>query len=315
MTKETTRRRFLSASCLAAIGSLGGCSGSAIRTEGTPATDRSRPSTATSGGPPATRTPADATAADATAADATAGGTTAEETPRSDGERGPGRGGSGAETVRHDHQTATAAFSDETLARATELGRTVQRSVVKLTNGNSGGTGWIIEDGYVLTNSHVTREFETMDVETYDGRTGTATRVGYHEDMIPDIALLETDVETPTPLAIETDVTVETGDPVVAVGHPGRVGDWVISLGRYERYESGLDWELSDVPTSQGNSGSPILTLDGVVFGCISGTTTGSGGSSRVDRPETVYTEFPEQEELATAIPSSTIEEWVDTWR
>lgn len=217
--------------------------------------------------------------------------------------------------VEHDHQAGSSDFSDETLSRAKELGRTVQQSVVKLSNGGAGGTGWVIDDGYILTNSHVTREFETMDLETFDERTGTATRIGYHEDLLPDIALMETEIETPPPLSMKTNTNISAGDPVLTVGHPGRVGDWVISLGRYSTYERGLDWELSDIPTSQGNSGSPIVTLDGTVFGCVSGTTEMGGDSSKVDRAEKVYREFPEQESLATATPSKTIEKWVGEWR
>ncbi|MGQ4554759.1 trypsin-like peptidase domain-containing protein [Halobellus sp. GM3] len=219
------------------------------------------------------------------------------------------------EVVQHDHQDGSSDFSDETLTRAGDLGETVQQSVVKLTKGNSGGTGWVIEDGYIITNSHVTRDFETMDIETFDGRSATATRVGYHEDMIPDIALMKTNMETPSPLPMKTNTGVSKGDPVLSVGHPGDVGDWVISLGRYQRYEEGINWELSDIPTSPGNSGSPIVTLDGVVFGCISGTTKTGGESSSVDRPEKVYTEFPRQESLATANPSKTIEKWVQEWK
>jgi len=277
MSEKTTRRRFLSISVPGALGLLAGCSEVSFRDEESTVTSRV-----------VTRTEA------------------ATES---------GRASTEDEDIRHDRQTDSSNFSDETLTRARELGRTVQRSVVKLTNGNAGGTGWVIEDGYILTNSHVTREFETMDIETFGERSGTATRVGYHEDMLPDIALMKTDMETPAPLPTKTNTEIAEGDPVLTVGHPGRVGDWVISLGRYETYNPGINWELSDIPTSQGNSGSPIVTLDGVVFGCISGTTTKNGSSNRVDRSEKVYTEFTEQESLATATPSKTIEKWVNEWK
>lgn len=287
MSKETTRRQFVSMAGLGAIGFLGGCSEGSFRNEGSAATSRATTRSATDAGSTRTRTTETDTDTDS----------------------------SDDESVHHDHQADTTNFADETLTRARVLGQTVQRSVVKLTSGGAGGTGWIIESGYILTNSHVTRDFETMDVETFDGRTGTATRVGYHEDMLPDIALMKTEMETPEPLPMKTETGVAKGDPVLTVGHPGRVGDWVISLGRYETYNQGINWELSDIPTSQGNSGSPILTLDGVVFGCISGTTTMNGGSSRVDRSEKVFTEFPARRNLATATPSKTIEKWVGEWK
>jgi S1-C subfamily serine protease len=216
--------------------------------------------------------------------------------------------------VRHDHQTESRTFSDETLAKAREVGTAVQRSVVKLTNGNAGGTGWILEDGYVVTNSHVAYESETMDVETFDERTGTATRVGYHRDMTPDVALLKTGMETPSPLAMETDATLSKGDPLLAVGHPGSVGDWVISLGTYDSYRPMIDWILADIPADNGNSGSPLVTLDGAVVGCVSGSMT-MGERRRVSRSEKVFTTFPEREQLATATPSKTVEKWVGEWK
>lgn len=205
-------------------------------------------------------------------------------------------------------------FSEETRSRAGELGRTVRESVVKLTEGRAGGTGWVVGDGRVLTNSHVVAEFETMRVETFDGRTGMATRVGYHRDLSPDIALLETDVRVPEALSTDPDADVSRGDPVVMVGHPGRVGDWVISLGTYHSQPLAIDWVLADVPADNGNSGSPLLTLDGSVIGCVSGTTSLGSRDGRADRPDEVYTSFPEEESLATATPAGTIERWVDEW-
>jgi len=293
VTDKSSRRQFLAAASLG-IGAIAGCSS----TE----TD----STVTSADPTATRTPTAAGTRRSTPTEAAESPPTDEPTSSEAPESAEGG---------HNHQTETSEFSDRTLAKAQELGTTVQQSVVKLTDGNTGGTGWVVDDGYIVTNSHVVRDTETMAVETFDGETGTATREGYHRDMVPDVALMSTDMETPTPLSMQSDVALSEGDPVVTVGHPGKVGDWVISLGRYSRYESGINWELSDIPTDQGNSGSPILTLDGTVFGCVTGTTTMSGGSEAVDRSGEVYTEFPEEETLATAVPSKTVGEWVDEWK
>lgn len=294
VTKKSSRRQFLAAASLT-IGGIAGCSSTGSETVVTDGSD-----------PTATRTPAATETRGSTPTETAEPTSTDEPTPSETPESTEGG---------HNHQTETSEFSDRTLAKAQELGTTVQQSVVKLTDGNSGGTGWVIDDGYIVTNSHVVRDSETMDVETFDGETGTAMREGYHGDMIPDVALMSTDLSTPTPLSMESDVALSKGDPVVTVGHPSEVGDWVISLGHYSQYESGINWELSDIPTDQGNSGSPILTLDGTVFGCVSGTTTMSGRSEGVDRSEEVYTEFPEEETLATAVPSKTVRKWVDEWK
>ena len=284
------RRRFLSAASVT-VGFLAGCSSTETNNEVADTGD-----TSVTGNSTAIKT------REATATETGEAAVTETETPEPSDQL-------------HNHQRGDAEFSDETVTKAQELGKSVQKSVVKLTDGGTGGTGWIIGDGYILTNSHVVQDSETMDVETFDGTTGTASREGYHQDLIPDIALMSTDINTPTSLEMQSDADVSKDDPVLTVGHPGEVGDWVISLGRYAKYNPGINWELSDIPTSQGNSGSPILTLDGVVFGCISGTTTMSGGSGRVDRPDRVYTEFSAKEQFATATPSKTIEEWVAEWK
>ncbi len=205
-------------------------------------------------------------------------------------------------------------FDAETRDRAGEVGQRVQQSVVKLTQDRTGGTGWLFDDGYVVTNAHVAAEFQAMDVETFDGRTGTAERVGYERDLRPDLALLRTDVDSP-PALETTDVdALAEGDPVVSVGHPGAVGDWVISLGRFRTFRESLDWVLADVPTASGSSGSPLVTLDGRVVGCVSGATR-SPNDDTVDRPDDVYTDFPEEDRLASAVPSATVEESVAEWR
>ncbi|MFC6726319.1 serine protease, partial [Halobium palmae] len=51
--------------------------------------------------------------------------------------------------------------------------------------------------------------------------------------------------------------------------HPGGVGYWIVSLGRLRRGRGflGSDRLVSTVPSSQGSSGSPLLTLDGTVVG------------------------------------------------
>ena len=209
----------------------------------------------------------------------------------------------------------TQPFSRDVRKRARTLGVRVQQSVVRITTGDGGGTGWIVDDGYILTNSHIVQHTASVQIETFDGRTGTATRVGFQRDLFPDIALLKTDLATPPPLSMTTPMTLSHSDAVLAVGHPITVGDWVISLGRYDRYNSHSNWLLATLPTGDGNSGSPLLTLDGNVVGCITGTTLETHSIERVNRPETVYTAYPKKVTVATATPARTIEKWVRRWR
>ncbi|MBX0323350.1 serine protease [Halomicroarcula sp. F13] len=206
-------------------------------------------------------------------------------------------------------------FSQATRERASEVGTAVRDSVVVLRDGNAGGTGWVVGEGEIVTNAHVADGSPTLSVETFDGATGTAERVGYHEDLRPDLALLETDLSVP-PLSLGNVEDLSRGDPLVTVGHPGRLGQWIISLGRYLRVLDGIDWLLSTVPTQRGNSGGPLVTLDGDVVGVVSGSTTGPE-SSRPDfsRNETAYTEFPELAERTTSVPVDTLEASLSDWR
>ncbi len=177
------------------------------------------------------------------------------------------------------------------------------------------GTGWVVDDGSLVTNAHLVQRTETVEIETFDERTGPATRAGYHRDLRPDIALLRTDLETPPPLSVDATATVTTGEPVIAVGHPAPVGDWVISLGRYDSYDPRTRWLLAVVPTADGNSGSPLVTLDGDVVGCVNGTSRTERERARLDRPEAVYTAYESRTTVATATPGKTITEWVSKWR
>ena len=209
----------------------------------------------------------------------------------------------------------SSAFTGEVLDRAEGMAHEARRSVVKIRSGSAGGTGWILEDGSVVTNSHVVARGSSFDLETFGGETASTTRVGHHRDLVPDVALLETDLDGPDPLPTTDRSDLERGDPLVTIGHPGTVGDWVITIGRHERYEPGIDWLLSTVPVSQGNSGGPLLTLDGAVVGVVSGEATRSDGSSAYSKSDEVFEEMPSGESLTTSVPTGTLLESVEEWK
>lgn len=205
-------------------------------------------------------------------------------------------------------------FSKTTRERARIIGIQVQESVVRITTDDGGGTGWIIDAGYILTNSHIVQDTTSVAIETFDERTGTATRAGSHRDLFPDIALLKTDLDTPPPLPMTTGMPSHN-DVVFAVGHPITVGEWVISLGRYDRYNAHSNWLLATIPTGDGNSGSPLLTLDGDVVGCINGTTREVHTIAPMNRSQTVFTAYPKKVTVATATPARTIAKWMAKWQ
>lgn len=205
-------------------------------------------------------------------------------------------------------------FSNETLSGAETVGADVQQSVVKVvgSEGRRGGTGWVYDDGQIVTNAHVVRQGSSYTVTTFDGETVNAERVAYVSDMQPDVGLLSAEVSAP-PLSRGSVDELERGQPLLTVGHPSGIGEWLISLGRFERYEKRVNWVLSTVPASQGNSGGPLVTLDGDVIGMISGTST-MGQDQSISRSEEVFTELPEQESYTTGNPVSSVESRVAEW-
>lgn len=207
-----------------------------------------------------------------------------------------------------------AEFDDETRERLRETAVEVRESVVHLGFGRGRGTGWVLdaESGHLVTNAHVARRSDAFEVETFDGETGEAEPVEYETDLEPDVALLQTDVDGLEPLSTGDSDDLSRDDPLLTVGHPGQTGTWIISAGRYDRYLERIDWHLSNVPTAQGNSGGPLLTLEGDVVGLVSGTTAPQ--ESPHSRSNRVFTDLP-QVGLTTAVPIETVLETVSEWR
>lgn len=174
----------------------------------------------------------------------------------------------------------SANFTQTTLDEAQAVADQARDSVVylEIDDGVESGTGWFVEDGYILTNQHVVAQATTIRAFLVDG---TEIDVTVEETLArPDLALLSTPHDGPVLPTAET-VDLEVDQPLVQVGHPGGVGAWVQTLGRYLRtYVSPADDDRGDyddlsttVPGRSGVSGSPILDLDGQVVGITYGAT------------------------------------------
>jgi serine protease Do len=159
-------------------------------------------------------------------------------------------------------------------ARATGLDARPSVLYVEVDRGGNrygAGTAWVLdrESGFVVTNGHVVDGAANVTCYALDGRE-VALEVA-ETSLRPDVALLRTDDVDSLPAALPTGSVddLEPDRPLVQVGHPGGVGHWVISLGRLRRGPGFFDRDrlVSTVPSAQGNSGSPLLTLDGRVVG------------------------------------------------
>jgi len=164
----------------------------------------------------------------------------------------------------------------ETRARARVMAEKARESVVLIElqtpTGWSTGTGWLVGSGLVVTNSHVMADWNRATAAqawSLGGDRSPVRLLGRVETLEPDVALLGSAIDAP-PLPTGDSDTLEAGDPLVAIGHPGSYGNWVITLGAYAGRRGSTETELlTDVPSIQGSSGAPTLTLDGTVVGMV----------------------------------------------
>lgn len=165
------------------------------------------------------------------------------------------------------------------VATAQAVGTAAREAVVFLQAGQGIATAWYVDEHHLVTNAHNVFDFatgETRDstVWTLGGEELPASVVGINESLRPDVAVLRT--ETAGPASLDTGATPpgDSKEPLVQVGHPGGIGNWMITLGTLRsvgQYGPGSDEpyvELeTDVPGRQGVSGSPVLNFDGEVVG------------------------------------------------
>jgi serine protease Do len=145
------------------------------------------------------------------------------------------------------------------------------------------GSGFIIrEDGLIVTNRHVIIGARTVRVRTADGREMPASIVG--SDAVTDIALLKVDAGHLPVLRLGSSQTVAVGDAVIAIGNPYGLGQSVSAgivsaRGRILEDDPYIDFLQTDAAINRGNSGGPLVTMDGTVVGVTSAIFSPSGGS------------------------------------
>lgn len=145
------------------------------------------------------------------------------------------------------------------------------------------GSGFVIrEDGLIVTNRHVVVGAHTVRVRLSDGRELAAKVVG--ADAITDIALLSVNAGRLRALRLGPSQPVSVGDAVIAIGNPYGLGQSVSAgivsaRGRVLDDDPYIDFLQTDAAINRGNSGGPLLTVDGTVVGVTSAIFSPSGGS------------------------------------
>jgi len=145
------------------------------------------------------------------------------------------------------------------------------------------GSGFIISaDGYILTNNHMVEEAEKVEVELTDGRKFTAKIIGTDPDS--DVAVVKIDADDLPYLELADSDALEVGEWVLAIGNPLGLSHTVTAGIVSAKGRSGFglaDFEnfiQTDAAINFGNSGGPLINLDGKVVG-INTAIAGSTGN------------------------------------
>ena len=155
--------------------------------------------------------------------------------------------------------------------------------------GVSSGSGFIVHDGrYVLTNAHVVANSRSVEVKISTGRVihGEVTDV----DQVADLALIKLDLpqnESLPAVTFGSSSTIRPGEWVVALGSPLNLTNTITAgivssvlrpskeLG-LEHHKPDMEYVQTDAPITHGNSGGPLVNLDGKVIG-VNTMTAGPG--------------------------------------
>ncbi len=157
------------------------------------------------------------------------------------------------------------------------------------------GSGFVIDGdaGILLTNEHVVRGAERVQVTLPDGNDYPAEVVG--SDALTDVAVLRVDTEAALPeIPLGTSRQLYIGEWVVAIGNPfgnliansepsvttgvvSATGRHIIPQGGDESLQLGMI--QTDAAINPGNSGGPLVNVLGQVVGVNTAIFSRSGGS------------------------------------
>ena len=141
------------------------------------------------------------------------------------------------------------------------------------------GSGFIIRsDGYIMTNDHVVGDANKVKVITKEGREYDGTVIRAQDS---DLAIVKIDAKDLPALAFGDSSKLKAGQMCMAVGAPfglensvtfghisalGRVND-IPDMSMVQQGRRYADMIQTDASINMGNSGGPLLNVDGQVIG------------------------------------------------
>ncbi|MCK4300397.1 MAG: trypsin-like peptidase domain-containing protein, partial [Planctomycetes bacterium] len=141
------------------------------------------------------------------------------------------------------------------------------------------GSGVILtQDGHIVTNGHVVKDAQKIEVLFLDGESAEAQLVG--TDPKSDLAVIKVDTDRElTPARLASSDHLRVGQWVLAVGSPfglthsvsaGIISGLQRNVGAIRRRFAYEGFIQTDADINQGSSGGPLVNLEGEVVGiCI----------------------------------------------
>lgn len=149
------------------------------------------------------------------------------------------------------------------------------------------GSGVIVsEQGYVITNNHVIKSADEIEIALHDGRTIAAKLVG--SDPESDIAILKIELDELPVITLGKSNNMRVGDVVLAIGNPFGVGQTVTSgiVSATGRSHLGINtfenYIQTDAAINPGNSGGALINANGELIGINTAIYSRSGGSQGI---------------------------------
>jgi len=153
--------------------------------------------------------------------------------------------------------------------------------------GHGVGSGFVYDTrGHILTNNHVVEDSDKISVIFWDGVEAKATVVGTDKDS--DVAVIKVDNTSYPPLPKGDSSKLKVGDLVMAVGSPFELSQSVTTgiISALERNSVGINkyesFIQTDAPINRGNSGGPLVNMDGEAIGINSAIVSGSSGNDGI---------------------------------
>jgi serine protease Do len=150
------------------------------------------------------------------------------------------------------------------------------------------GSGFIVDSkGFIITNAHVVDDSTKVTIRLQNGEQYVASILGTDEET--DIAVLKIETNSPLPtLKFGDSNAIQVGEWVLAIGSPfgleQTVTAGIISKTQRETPSSSSFQKFiqTDAAINRGNSGGPLINMNGDVIGINSQIATSDGNSNGI---------------------------------